>query len=296
LNDIIKNLKKRVDLKDDHVFMEAVELAKIDLHAHYIIGLCYISDVGVARNKKHGIKHLKFAANGLNMVEAMILLGDLFSGDYDKIKSNFKQAKYYYNMAVNQGSLQAVSNLGNILYAKGFHNEGFNLVQKAYNEGYREDAWLLSRYYELSNGNFQDKVKALSVMLDIKMPDGFELVRIARMYKNGIGTTVNECEAFKFYQAAAIINYPLGLRELGLCYLLGVGTNKYFKLAEKYLKKAADFNDFRALDIWAEVESTPNMETHDFSDYRFFEPSKVDMVARYLSVRNKLKFTKNHTM
>ncbi|MDL2292193.1 sel1 repeat family protein [Acholeplasma sp. OttesenSCG-928-E16] len=289
--------KKRIDDYDETVYFDALEAyGDGNTDMAYILGLCYILEMGTARNVKLGIKYLKEAALKHQNLDAIIALGDAYAGDFGNlIKSKFKEAKKYYELADQMGNLRGKSNLGNLFYTNHEYQKGFSLVKEAYDQGYQQDAWLLSRYYEIGKAVPKDDEAAFKIMMDIKNPGGYELVRIGRMYKNGIGTNIDAEQAFKYFSAAATLSFAVGMREVGLCFLLGFGTKRRIDLALKYLNLAADHGDFKSLDILVEINDLGDeKENYDFTTLPILSDDYIENIMRYLVVKNKLKFTKNN--
>ena len=63
---------------------------------------------------------------------------------------------------------------------------------------------------------------------------------LGNCYQNGIGTEINESDAFKWYSKSANRECALGQCNLGYCYENGIGTEKNEKKA--YLKSSKKGN------------------------------------------------------
>jgi TPR repeat protein len=72
--------------------------------------------------------------------------------------------------------------------------------------------------------------------------------QLGSAYRDGLTVHPDATRSYKWYRQSALLGFPDGQYELGLCYLRGRGTRKNLRLARHWLQKVTRWNaDARAI-------------------------------------------------
>lgn len=132
------------------------------------------------------------------------------------IEKNMKEAIKYYELAADQGNIQALESLGTA-FSKG------SMVQK--------DTKKAIEYLE----------KAIS------LGSSQGLHTLGYMYLNGNGVSKDMSKAIEYFKSSAEKGNPDSMNSLGVLYMNGQGVKKDYRLADKYFRQAAAMGHAPAL-------------------------------------------------
>ena len=287
LSNKYNELKTKLEQQDETVLPEVLqEYQNGNPEFAYLVGFAYLFGIGIDKNRKKALKYFKKSAE-VNNIDAILWLGSIYSGDLlPYLKPKYKLAHKYYKTSHELNSLMGTSNFGNLLYTRGEKETGFNLIKEAYDKGYKDDVWLLFRLYEEYKQDFKMAFDALN---DVEPKDIYAYIKLGRCYRDGRGTEKDEIKALKYFSIAMNLGNEIGMRELGLCYLLGIGTNVSKALGTKYIEMASDNKDYKSIDILDKLKHDENADFREFLNPNFSDP---ELLVRLLQVRKKLKWTK----
>jgi len=130
-------------------------------------------------------------------------------------------------------------------------SEAVSLLNQSAAQGFTKAEFILGNIYLRGKLNTPISHPKAFTLIKSAAEKKFSLAyeQLGLLYLKGIGTPVNEAEAFKWYSKAAHQQdaSPASLRILGILYQDGIGVNKSSDEAFKWLVKAADKNDRSAL-------------------------------------------------
>ena len=191
---------------------------------------------------------LNIAANK-DSSEAKYLIGECYLEGLG-IEENFEKGFSYFKLASLEGNTKANKELGKIYY-NGIGTEKdyeqalkyFNKAKKAGLEGVDE---------ELGKCKFK--------LAEIKAEQGDidAIGDLGSYYYAGTGVTQNYVRAVQLFEKAANGGAPVSTRNLGICYLYGLGVTKSVSKAKSYMYKAISLGDSYANIMMETINSKSN--------------------------------------
>lgn len=218
---------------------KAAELGHVESQLR--LGTCYLVGLIVSTDaEKAKAYYLQSGtAEGYYSVGAMYRAGNGMVKDYDL-------AKYFFEIAAERGSIDALYGLGYIFYNGGYGLEedlskAFEYFKKAAEKGSSEGAYKLAYCYYNEKGTKKDYNKAFkwySKAVELKHPQAYNA--LGNMYYRGEGVTKNYVKAFELYQEAAKRNQGWGMSNLASMYFDAEGVERNFSEAKKWYQKAVE--------------------------------------------------------
>jgi TPR repeat protein len=165
-------------------------------------------------------------------------LGDFYRNGFYKTK-NYSEAFKYYNLSIKKYHKTMVE----------FQESNFELGQMYFLGDYVKKDYKKAYEYFIISSNVN---KDIDHFLNNNYTKSFSLFYLGYMNRYGLGRLIDYNEAFTHFSQSTIIgesNY-----ELGLMYIFGIGVEKDYKIASKYIKKAFDEDIDEAKKVWNEFE------------------------------------------
>lgn len=189
-----------------------------DSNSQYDVGMMYLNGIGVDRNSTKSLYWLnemlkqKKDADVLNRVGLMYMTGQGTDIDYDKAESCFIKA-------ADDGSPEALYNLGGLYETKNQYDKAISIYSKA---------------------------------IKLTFPAAYS--RIGVLYENGFGVKQDMKEAMKWYFFAASKGDAEGLRNLGRIYEGGSEIKQNMILSLALFEYCAMVERYENAETFAEIE------------------------------------------
>jgi TPR repeat protein len=201
------------------------------------LGDLYSYGAVVDQNIDKSIKWFEYAA-GKRSVVAKLRLGALYA-NHISIQNNFEKSKYWFTSAAADGDRRGFYNLG-ILYSSVFKDLDSSLINfiESSELGHSAASFNLYTLYIDQNNDFYDAGKALAflkISADLNYPEaqyyiGLNYMEDAETIEAGI----------LYLTSSAKQNYLNAQAHLGSYYSKNIQSKDTFKLAEKWMKLAAE--------------------------------------------------------
>lgn len=219
-NDAITHIKKmggegvhigRLDAEEENLFGEETQKALILANAH-------IQQTG----NQYGY---------LELAEY-----HMFGNPYLGIERNIPQAVYYFDLAAQQGNLNAMESLG-VIYSKGIGvdqntTKALELLKTAAGKGSAQALNGLGYIYWHGIGVEKDSKKAFDYMKKAADKGHVEsLCNIGVFYLNGDGVSQDYMQALTYFELAAVAGHADAMFNLGIMHLYGLGIKKSCRIA-----------------------------------------------------------------
>ena len=213
------------------------------LGAKALLGICYVTGNGVAKNPILAVKMLKEAANQ-GQSYAQLWLGYCYSNG-DGVEQDDVLAASFFQKAADQGESKAQYEIGQCyLNGIGVRKDveiAFKWFKKSSDQGNIDGQTELGLCYYYGRGVSIDYNKAVE-LFEKAAEDGHPKAQncLGLCYQNGRGVKEDPKTAFQWYQKSAQQGYSNGQLNLGNCYYNGTGVlqNKYE--ATLWFEKAAN--------------------------------------------------------
>mgnify|MGYP001046983514 CR=1 FL=1 len=205
------------------------------------------------RDGKYGVRDSKMALRIAEEFDTKVDCREFYcdiASEYQEIKE-YDKAISWYEKGIAKGVASCADSLGSDYYEgrgglKQDHKKAFNLFEKAIELGSISAYYNIGRCYFWGYGTLMDKKKAFEWILKAasqgKARDWY--LKYAKyflgwMYLDGIGTPVNDEEAFRYSREAVKEGSKQAKLYLGRCYLEGRGTAKDFHLGKQLMEECA---------------------------------------------------------
>ena len=193
--------------------------------AMFCLGKLYWMGKGVKRDYAVAVHWFQKAADAGN-VEAMVMLGWSYYrgvGNGKILRRNLKQARKYYQLAVDNGDDRSYYWLGVMCYDLEDYKEAMSAFKKA-------------ARIDPAGSTFIDK--SLPEQKSIKNSRALAMVRIGCMYNEGKGGEgVDHLKAKKWFEQAAELGNAAAMNNLSMMYAVGDGVPKDPVTSEDWFKK-----------------------------------------------------------
>jgi len=239
VQDIKKDTQKAVEF-----LKKSAELKYVD--ALEVLGEYYFTGKYVEKNYNKAVELLKESID-LGNFDAYDVLGKiLFDKNYEKY--NISDALSYFKKATT--SKYAMKTLGSVYYYGNGVEKNIDEAEKWLQKGIElrdtdESAFLLGEIYF----NKKDYVKAFNFYKTASANETNEnaMNQLAYCYRHGFGIEKSKFDAFGFYQQSARLGNIDAFGALGEFYYKGLHPDVNIKRAVRYLKKAADGGNIKAM-------------------------------------------------
>lgn len=163
-----------------------------------------------------------------------------------EVGQDYTRAAELYEEAITKGDNNSYAYLGN-LYENGYGVE--QDIQKAislYNKAIEQHCGIgylyLAYCYESGKGVEESAEKAFELLeLGRKYGNTSSIIRLAEYYENGWGEIKTDYEmAFTLYFEAACKTNKQALKNVGRCYLFGIGVDTNIEMAVSFFDKSID--------------------------------------------------------
>lgn len=166
------------------------------------------------------------------------------------LRTSYKKAKYFYELAAQENNSEANVNLGK-LYYNGYGVQKDDMIAVHYFEiaenQKNSDAsfWLGDLYYE--SGDYLKAKHYFEKAAEQINSDA--LLGLGKLYENGFGVEQNYISAFKCYLASSMLNNPDALFRLGCLYYIGRGVERDREKAIQLFFRAVKYKSTDALNF-----------------------------------------------
>ncbi|KAK8842043.1 hypothetical protein M9Y10_026261 [Tritrichomonas musculus] len=207
--------------------------------ALFNLGLLYLNDLQDYTKARY---YLEKSAELFKNTDAITNLGIIYFNGYG-VKKDFYKAKEYLDLAMQQGNINAVVNLG--YFYKDTSNPMYNLSKAAHffeqaaKHNHPASFMELATIYEKKH-NYKEVAKYLKKAANIG--NQYAIFNLGKLYYEGRGVERDINTAEKYFQKAAASNNPNILYNIGLAY-----DDDDFTKAEYYYKLAAQQNNADAI-------------------------------------------------
>lgn len=221
-----------------------------DTRAMRVLGTCYATGQGVAKDMPEAVKWYRKAAD-LQNADAMCALGRCYAFG-EGIAKDVPEAVKWYRKAANLQDARAMGTLGSC-YATGQGvakdmSEAVKWFRKAADLQDVDAMGALGACYASGQGiaaNMAEAAKWYRKAADLQ--NAGAMYGLGACYESGEGLAEDMSEAIKWYRKAADLQYGRAMCSLGKCYEFGRGVAEDKSEAVKWYRKAADLNDIRAM-------------------------------------------------
>jgi len=193
--------------------------------AMFCLGKLYWTGKGVKRDYAVAVQWFRDAAEAGN-VEAMVMMGWVYYrgvGDGKIVPRDLKQARKYYQLAVDNGDDRSYYWLGVMCYELKDYKEAMAAFKKA-------------ARIDPAGSAFIDK--SMPEQKSIRNSRALAMVRVGCMYNEGKGGEgVNHLKAKEWFERAAKLGNAAAMNNLSMMYAVGDGVPKSSVLSEEWFKK-----------------------------------------------------------
>lgn len=175
------------------------------------------------------------------------------------IDSDSDQVLKWNKLAAEQGSAEAMYNLGKIYQRQEDYTMALKYLSEAANKQYSNAQYRLGQMYQTGKGVAQNYDEAFKwYLLAANNNDSMARVRLGDMYYYGLGVKQDDTEALLWYQRATFSDVgefapnATALYTLGRMYEQGEGIEQNYEIATSFYKLAAEllafpYSDFEAI-------------------------------------------------
>ncbi|MBQ7608381.1 MAG: sel1 repeat family protein [Desulfovibrionaceae bacterium] len=224
-------------------------------------------------------------------------IDDLYTNNAISL-NDIEELKKYLEKRSRSGDVDMTYFLANI-YHKSFQTEEYDraklLYEKAIDMGSVEALTDLGNLYFLGCGVKKSLKKARELYeMAAKENDRDALHNLACMYYDGVGVAKNLLKAMQWYEKAAELGNPNSIFNLGRMYFYGEATKQDYATAKKYYEKAAKLGDASAFyELGAMYANGEGCEIDFGKALQYFELANrcgvEDAPAAIKAVKNHMK-------
>ena len=210
--------------------------------AHGWLADCYYYGYGTKKDYQKALQlYLKAKSNGYNEAQIGWIYRDGLGTSVD-----INKAIEHFQKGVDFGNARSMNNLGALYYngegVQKDYNKAFELFKKASDLGeIAAHGWLADCYY-YGNDTKKDYQKALQLYLKAKS-NGHNEAQIGRIYRDGLGTSVDINKAIEHYQKSIDFGNTDSMISLGILYYEGKGIQQDYQKAFELFKKSSDLEN-----------------------------------------------------
>ena len=210
------------------------------------------------RNADEALRILTCAAASGN-ASAYLSLGKLYMSGYD-VKRDLNEALRCFEAARKLGKNEAIEFIADIYHNKSFGGRdvayAYDLYREAEKLGNDSAAKKADTILSAREGYYYHATRCEDTMPEeafrgyavaTVMGHAPAMLKLAECYALGIGVKKNRKEAFLWYKKSHGAGLDDANLPLGVCYARGVGVAFDYRLAIKYLTRAAELGDTRAV-------------------------------------------------
>ena len=251
-DELLRRLAKRAEdfrIPTAYFTLRALLADRGDLFSRMTLGVLCLEGVGTRQNTELGMSHLSYAA-AHGSAEAYRHIGDVYLAGR-LVPRDVDRAIESYRAAAVLGLSNAYEIMGDV-FCEGKLlprdvREAIRLYDLAATEGdvgagvksealkrKREELYLSA----MEEGDPRAAFRSLAVSTGMGYLPAYRA--LAHAYLEGYGTAVDRPRGFMWLHSAVEAGYNEALTNLALCYSRGIGVNRDFRLAVKYLSAAVN--------------------------------------------------------
>ena len=243
------------------LFKKASDLGETT--AHGWLADCYYYGYGTQKDYQKALQlYLKAKSNGHNEAQIGRIYRDGLGTSVD-----INKAIEHFQKGVDFGNARSMNNLGALYYngegVQKDYNKAFELFKKASDLGYTTAHGWLADCCFYGYGTQKDYQKALQLYLKAKS-NGHNEAQIGRIYRDGLGTSVDINKAIEHYQKGVDFGNTNSMINLGILYYEGKSIQQDYYKAFELFEKASDLENKTAYAWLAECYYYGNGTKKDY--------------------------------